>query len=205
MKLTRGTRIVLYLAVFLLTLGVGVAAYFHWPLVALLVVFFALSGSFVFGFPRDSFLTRLLVGTTQLGLIAGVAIAMFALDGYKKQEGPTLEEMANSSDPEAQYMLGLIEIFREGDEENNLLLSSARKGNGKAQHMLGLMIAKNGLNPEYAYMMFKLADDNGVEEAATSIDMIIGSMSKKQIAKGRELYSDWLKKFPDSVSSSNKS
>ncbi|MEM1155487.1 MAG: hypothetical protein AAGI44_15230 [Pseudomonadota bacterium] len=137
-------------------------------------------------------MARIFFGTPQLGLIAAFIFGYNVYGPVWERDGPSLEEAAARGDPDAQYTLGFIEIFREGDEEVRLLAASARQGNADAQMMLGLRIALDGLHPEYAYMFMRLAQENGVADAKDSIIHLKRQMSQQQIDVGERLLSEWI-------------
>ena len=190
-------NILVYIVSLLISFGIGIYLYYEWFLILLIIFSIFVSGYFLAFFSKQSRKQWLFLSMPFIGLSLSFIIGLGFIGSPHKSNGPSLNELAASGNPEAQYTLALLDIFKKEGEPEKWLLSSAEQGNPKAQYMLGLFLAGR-TDPRaciYAYMWLRLAENRGHPKARGAINQFLSKMNKEQISEAESLVNNWKPKI----------
>jgi TPR repeat protein len=190
MEATRQPSILTSLILFLVLASAGFIAT-HISLLTIFVILFLLfSGGFVFLFiGKKSFRYNFMyLGLPALGFVFG---SIFYYTTFYQAPDPSLEELANRGDAEAQYTLGLFGIVTNDKESVKHLISAAQNGNPKAQYMIGLLLqgSKQKHANSNAYKWLLLSSRGGDKDAKEAIENL--NLSPEEKARGERLALEW--------------
>jgi len=144
-------------------------------------------------------------------VVAILVLALFCVSSGADAENEFIEELrikAEQGDATAQFNLGFMYCDGEGvpqdyKEAVKWYRMAAEQGNATAQNNLGFMYCKGQGVPQNfveAYAWFNLAAAQGEEENFKyNRDTLIKNMTPQQIAAGKELSAQLLRKIKDSA------
>ncbi|MGO4309749.1 tetratricopeptide repeat protein [Pseudomonas sp. KB_15] len=120
-----------------------------------------------------------------------------------KNNSTTIQKIAEPSDPNAQYLLGMRYDMGEGGVHNPQeamiwFRKSAEQGNGRAQYWLAShYLTGDGVPKDnsQAYVWFSVSAANGYYPATSARDLYGRNLSESQRAAGQKLAKQYLEKY----------
>ena len=193
MEASRQPPIYISFLLFLVFFSLGFIVWHLSPILTLLFLAAFFSGAFICIFPtkKSARFNLLYIAIPLLGFLFSSTYSIFGDMGDKS--GPSLEDLAESGDADAQYAMGLFSLVTKDDKTVEYLLASAQQGNAKAQYMIGMLLQniEHEHAKSHAYKWLLLSKKGGNEDADESINHLLNILSPEEKTLGEGLALQW--------------